>query len=105
MYEGIEKSDGLAFTATEDELLSSMKEMAVEEGFLLNQHVQYHSLVLRDNLETFKGKNVCIAVLTGTGLKSAHIIMRISHFRLPVLDPNLSKNKTNTYVHSGFTEI
>jgi threonine synthase len=101
VYEGIEKTDGLAFTATEDELLSSMKEMAVEEGFFTEPACAIPFACFKNNLETFKGKK-CLFVLTGTGLKSAHIVAKYS-LSSPVLDPNLSRIKQ--YIHSGFTEL
>ena len=41
-------------------------------------------------------------MLTGTGLKSAHIVAKYS-LSSPVLDPNLSRIKQ--YIHSGFTEL
>ena len=101
VYEGIEKTDGLAFTATEDELLSSMKEMAVEEGFFTEPACAIPFACFKNNLETFRGKK-CLFVLTGTGLKSAHIVAKYS-LSSPVLDPNLSRIKQ--YIHSGFTEL
>ena len=101
VYNGIRQTEGLAFTATENELLSSMKEMAVEEGFFTEPACAIPLACFKNNLETFKGKK-CLFVLTGTGLKSAHIVAKYS-LSTPVLDPHLDRIKQ--YIHSGFPDL
>ncbi len=101
VYEGIERTDGHAFTATEDELLSSMKEMAVEEGFFTEPACAIPLACFKNNTEVFKGKK-CLFVLTGTGLKSAHIVAKYS-LSSPVLDPKLERIKQ--YIDSGFSDL
>ena len=101
VYNGIRQTEGLAFTATENELLSSMKEMAVEEGFFTEPACAIPLACFKNNLETFKGKK-CLFVLTGTGLKSAHIVAKYS-LSSPVLDPHLDRIKQ--YIHSGFPDL
>lgn len=101
VLEGIEKTNGLAFTATEDQLLDSMKEMTIEEGFFTEPASAIPLAVFKQNAEQFKGKK-CLFVLTGTGLKSAHIVAKYS-LSSPVLPQNLDRIKQ--YVSSGFPEL
>ncbi len=101
VYDGIQETEGLALTATEDELLISMKEMAVEEGFFTEPACAIPLACFKNNLDTFKGKK-CLFVLTGTGLKSTHIVAKYS-LSSPVLDPNLDRIKQ--YIDSGFSEL
>lgn len=98
---GIEETDGLAFTATENELLDSMKEMTVEEGYFTEPACAIPLATFKNNLETFKGKK-CLFVLTGTGLKSSHIVAKYS-LSSPVLPPNLER--IQQYIESGFVEM
>jgi len=101
VYDGIRESDGLAFTASENELLSSMKEMAVEEGFFTEPACAIPLACFKNNLDTFKGKK-CLFVLTGTGLKSAHIVAKYS-LSSPVLSPKLER--IQQYIESGFSDL
>ncbi|MDZ7756227.1 pyridoxal-phosphate dependent enzyme [Rhodohalobacter sp.] len=98
---GIEETDGLAFTATENELLESMKEMTVEEGFFTEPACAIPLATFKNNLDQFKGKK-CLFVLTGTGLKSAHIVAKYS-LSSPVLPPNLER--IQQYIESGFIDM
>jgi len=101
VYNGIRETDGLAFTATENELLSSMKEMAVEEGFFTEPACAIPLACFKNNLDTFNGKK-CLFVLTGTGLKSSHIVAKYS-LSSPVLDPVL--DRIQQYIESGFSDL
>ncbi|SMO44655.1 threonine synthase [Gracilimonas mengyeensis] len=98
---GIEETDGMAFTATENELLESMKEMTVEEGYFTEPACAIPLATFKNNLETFKGKK-CLFVLTGTGLKSSHIVAKYS-LSSPVLPPKLER--IQQYIESGFVEM
>jgi threonine synthase len=55
----------------------------------------------KNNLDTFKGKK-CLFVLTGTGLKSAHIVAKYS-LSSPVLPANLER--IQQYIESGFIDM
>lgn len=101
VLEGIEETDGLAFTASENDLLESMKEMTTEEGFFTEPASAIPFAVFKNNLEQFKGEK-CLLVLTGTGLKSAHVVAKYS-LSSPVLPQNLERIKQ--YVESGFIEL
>ncbi|MEX0845151.1 MAG: threonine synthase [Balneolaceae bacterium] len=101
VLKGIEETDGLAFTASENELLESMKEMSVEEGYFTEPACAIPLATFKNNLETFKGKK-CLFVLTGTGLKSSHIVAKYS-LSSPVLPPKLER--IQQYIESGFVEM
>lgn len=101
VYEGIQKTEGLAFTATENELLDSMKEMTVEEGFFTEPSCAIPLACFKNNIEQFRGKK-CLFVLTGTGLKSSQIVSKYS-LSSPVLSPKLER--VQQYIDSGFPEL
>jgi threonine synthase len=101
VLEAIKDTDGLAFTASENELLESMKEMAVREGFFTEPACAIPLACFKNNLDTFRGKK-CLFVLTGTGLKSAHIVAKYS-LSSPVLSPKLER--IQQYIDSGFPEL
>lgn len=98
---GIEDTQGLAFTATENELLDCMKEMTLEEGYFTEPACAIPLAAFKNNLDTFRGKK-CLFALTGTGLKSAHIVAKYS-LSSPVLPPNLER--IQQYIESGFVEM
>ncbi|HET8865543.1 MAG TPA: pyridoxal-phosphate dependent enzyme [Gracilimonas sp.] len=101
VFRGIEETDGLAFTATENELLDSMKEMTVEEGYFTEPACAIPLATFKNNLDTFKDKK-CLFVLTGTGLKSSHIVAKYS-LSSPVLPPNTER--IQQYIESGFIDM
>ncbi len=101
VLEGIDKTNGLAFTATENELLESMKEMTIEEGIFTEPACAIPLATFKNNLETFKGKK-CLFVLTGTGLKSSQIVSKYS-LSSPVLSPNMET--IQQYIDSGFPQL
>lgn len=94
----IEQTDGLAYTATENELLESLKEMAVEEGIFTEPACAIPLACFKNNLDTFRDKK-CLFVLTGTGLKAGHIVAKYS-LSSPVLSPKLER--IQQYIESGF---
>lgn len=101
VLEGIEETNGLAFTATENELLESMKEMTVEEGLFAEPSCAIPLACFKNNLDQFKGKK-CLFILTGTGLKSSQIVSKYS-LSSPVLSPKLER--VQQYIESGFPEL
>lgn len=98
---GIEESNGSAFTVTEDEILQSLKEMAVEEGHFTEPACAIPLAALKNNLDTFKGKK-CVFVLTGSGLKDTGVVAKHS-LSSPVLSPDIGK--VINYINSGFIEM
>ncbi len=101
VMEGIDETNGLAYTATENELLDSMKEMTIEEGFFTEPACAIPLACFKNNLDQFKGKK-CLFVLTGTGLKSSQIVSKYS-LSSPVLSPKLER--VQQYIESGFPEL
>ena len=101
VMEGIEKTNGLAFTATENELLESMKEMTVQEGFFAEPSCAIPLACFKNNLDHFKRKK-CLFVLTGMGLKSSQIVSKYS-LSSPVISPQLER--VQQYIESGFPEL
>ena len=101
VLEGIEATDGKAYTATENELLDSMKEMTVEEGIFTEPACAIPLATFKNNLDTFKGKK-CLFVLTGSGLKAGHIVAKYS-LSSPILEPKLEG--IQEYIESGYPKI
>jgi len=98
---GIEESDGSAFTVTEDEILQSLKEMAVEEGHFTEPACALPLAAFKNNLDIFEGKK-CVFVLTGAGLKDTQTVAKHS-LSSPVLSPDIEK--VTNYINSGFIEM
>lgn len=101
VLDGINETNGHAFTATENELLSSMKEMTVEEGIFTEPACAIPLACFKNNPDIFKGKK-CLFVLTGTGLKAAHIVAKYS-LSSPILSPKLER--IQQYIESGFPDM
>lgn len=98
---GIEESGGEAFTVSEDEILQSLKEMAVEEGHFTEPACALPLASFKNNIDKFKGKK-SIFILTGAGLKDTKIVAKHS-LSSPVLSPDL--DKVTNYIGSGFIEV
>jgi len=98
---GIEESDGMAYTTSEDEILQSLKEMAVEEGHFTEPASSLPLAALKNNPDTFKGKK-CLFILTGAGLKDTKVVAKHS-LSSPVLSPDLER--VVNYIESGFIEM
>jgi threonine synthase len=98
---GIQETDGSAFTVTEDEILESLKEMAVEEGHFTEPACALPLAAFKNNLEIFKGKK-CLFILTGTGLKDTKTVAKHS-LSSPVLSPDIEK--VTNYIKSGFIKM
>jgi threonine synthase len=101
VLEGIEKTDGKAYTVTENEILDSLKEMAVEEGHFTEPACALPLAAFKNNLETFKDKK-CVFILTGSGLKDTQVVTKHS-LSSPVLSPDL--DKVVNYIKSGYIEM
>ncbi|MFA5668519.1 MAG: threonine synthase [Balneolaceae bacterium] len=101
VLDAINKTNGLAYTATENELLESVKEMTIEEGIFTEPASAIPLATLKNNLDVFKGKK-CLFVLTGTGLKSSQIVSKYS-LTSPVLTPDMEV--IQQYIDSGFPAL
>lgn len=101
VLDAINKTNGLAYTATENELLESVKEMTIEEGIFTEPASAIPLATLKNNLDIFKGKK-CLFVLTGTGLKSSQIVSKYS-LSSPVLSPDMEV--VQQYLDSGFPAL
>lgn len=98
---GIEESGGEAFTVSEDEILQSLKEMAVEEGHFTEPACALPLAAFKNNVDKFKGKK-SVFILTGAGLKDTKVVAKHS-LSSPVLSPDL--DKVTNYISSGFIEM
>lgn len=98
---GIEESGGEAFTVSEDEILQSLKEMAVVEGHFTEPACALPLASFKNNLDLFKRKK-CLFILTGAGLKDTKVVAKHS-LSSPVLSPDL--DKVTNYINSGFIEM
>lgn len=98
---GIEDTDGQAFTVSENEILQSLKEMAVEEGHFTEPACALTLAALKNNQHLFSGKK-CLFVLTGAGLKDTKVVAKHS-LTSPVLSPDLEK--VSNYINSGYIEM
>src|SRR5690554_26322 len=101
ILDAINKTNELAYTATENELLESVKEMTIEEGIFTEPASAIPLATLKNNLDVFKGKK-CLFVLTGTGLKSSQIVSKYS-LTSPVLTPDMEV--IQQYIDSGFPAL
>jgi len=101
VLKGINKSNGSAYTVTETEILESLREMTMEEGHFTETACALPLAAFKNNQEKFKGKR-CLFVLTGSGLKSTHIVAKHS-LSSPVLNPDIEQ--VNKYVESGYIDM
>lgn len=101
VLQGIEETNGTAYTVTEDEILQALKEMAVEEGHFTEPACSLPLAAFKNNLDTFKGKK-CLFILTGSGLKDTKVVAKHS-LSSPVLSPDI--DKVTNYINSGFIEM
>jgi len=98
---GLQATEGHAFTVSENEILSSMREMATLEGHFTETACALPLAAFKNNINQFKDKK-CLFVLTGHGLKSARIVAKYS-FSSPVLSPDLERIKQ--FISSGYLEF
>ncbi|MEX0994541.1 MAG: pyridoxal-phosphate dependent enzyme [Balneolaceae bacterium] len=98
---GIEDTRGEAYTVTENAILDSLREMAVEEGHFTEPASALPYAAFKQHSESFRGKK-CLFVLTGSGLKDTKVVTTHS-LTPPVLQPDL--DAVQSYIHSGFIDI
>lgn len=101
VLDGIEQSDGLAMTVTEDEILDALKELAVVEGHFAEPAGALPLAAFKKQREKFEGKK-CLLVVTGSGFKDTKVVTKHA-LTSPVLSPQL--NKVIKYINSGFIEM
>jgi threonine synthase len=101
VYKGIDESNGLAFTNTEEQILQSLREMAQSEGIFTEPACALPLAALKTNPETFKGKKVLL-VLTGTGLKDTGVVVKHA-MPSPVLNNDLKAIKK--FINSGYLDL
>lgn len=98
---GIERTGGEAFTVTEAEILLSLREMAQNEGYYTEAACALPLACLKNHPERYRGKKVLL-VLTGTGLKDAHIVAKHA-LPSPALEPDLTQ--VLDFIASGYIGI
>lgn len=101
VLEGIDESEGMAFTVSEDEILEALKELAVVEGDFVEPAGALPLAAFKKHKDTFSNKK-CLFVATGTGFKDTQVITKHS-LNSPVLSADLEK--VINYVNSGFIEM
>jgi threonine synthase len=101
VLKGIEESDGLAFTVTEEQILEALREMSVEEAIFTEPACALPLAAVKNHPEVFGGRR-CLLVLTGTGLKDTAVVARHT-IPAPVLDPDVEK--VIRFIETGFPEI
>lgn len=101
VLEGIEESNGTAFTVTENQILDALKELAEIEGHFTEPAGALPLAAIKKHKEEFEGKK-CLLVVTGSGLKDTQVVTKHS-LSSPVLSPDL--DKVINYVNSGFIEM
>lgn len=101
VLDGIEVTGGSAYTVSEEDILDSLREMAVREGLFTEAACALGLAVVKNNPEEFADKKVLL-VLTGTGLKDTKTVARHS-LSSPVLSPDL--DKIHNYINSGYIEM
>lgn len=98
---GIEKTGGDAMTVTEAEILVSLREMAQTEGYYTEAACALPLACLKNHPERYRGKKV-LFVLTGTGLKDAHVVAKHA-LPSPALDADLTQ--VLDFIASGYITI
>lgn len=98
---GIDQTDGVALTVTEDDILASLREMSTDEGIFTEPACALPLAAFKNNLEIFQGKK-CLLVLTGTGLKDTAVVVKNS-LASPILDNDLKQ--VMDFIDSGYLQI
>jgi threonine synthase len=101
VLEGINATNGSAFTVSEDEILGALKELAEREGHFTEPAGAIPLAVLKKHQKQFAGKK-CLLAITGTGLKDTKVVTKHS-LASPVLSPDV--DKVINYINSGFIEM
>jgi threonine synthase len=101
VLDAIDKTNGHAFTASEEQILQSLREMASTEGIFTEPACALPLAALKNELPLFTGKRVLL-VLTGTGLKDTGVVSR------NVLPSPVIKNDVQQvldYLESGYPDM
>lgn len=98
---GIQESNGLAFTVTEEEIFTSLNEMAQSEGLFTEPACALPLAVFKKYRAEF-GNSKCLFVLTGAGLKDTGVIVRHS-LPSPIISNDLKA--IHKFIKSGYLDI
>jgi threonine synthase len=98
---GIDDTSGIALTVSESDILSSLREMSVDEGIFTEPSCALPLAAIKNNPEIFKNKR-CLLVLTGTGLKDTGVVVKHA-LPSPILDNNL--DQIMDFIGSGYNQI
>lgn len=101
VLKGIDKTDGKAFTVTEDQILDALKELAEVEGYFAEPAGSIPLATFKKHKDEFKNKK-CLFLITGSGLKDTKTVTKHS-LDSPVLSPDI--DKVINYVNSGYIEM
>lgn len=101
VLEGIDETDGMAITVTEDQILDALKELASVEGHFVEPAGALPLAAFKKHQDKFKGKK-CLFVVTGTGFKDTKVVTKHS-LSSPVLSDDI--DKVIKYINSGFIEM
>ncbi len=101
VLEGIDETDGTAFTVSENQILDALKELADTEGHFTEPAGALPLAALKKHQNEFKGKKVLLNI-TGSGLKDTKVVTKHS-LSSPPLSPDI--DKVINYVNSGFIEM
>lgn len=101
VLQGIDDTQGTAYTVTEDQILDSLQEMAHLEGHFTEPACALPLASVKENLRDWRGKKVLL-VLTGTGLKDTQAVAKHS-LTPPLIEPTIEA--VQSYIASGFPEL
>ena len=98
---GIEESNGLAFTVSEEEILSSLTEMAQTEGLFTEPACALPLAAFKKYRSEFADAK-CLFILTGIGLKDTGVVVRHS-LPSPIIANDLKA--IHKFINSGYLDI
>src|SRR5699024_11142572 len=101
VLDGINETNGTAYTVDEDQILDALKDMAETEGYFVEPAGAIPLATLKKYQKEYEGKK-CLLVVTGSGLKDTRVVTKHS-LASPVLSPDV--DKVINYVNSGFIEM
>ncbi|TNE68584.1 threonine synthase [bacterium] len=98
---GINESNGVAFTVSEEEILEALTEMAQKEGIFTEPASALGLAAFKKYRKEF-GSAKCLFVLTGIGLKDTGVVVRHS-LPSPVIGNDLKA--IHKFINSGYLDI
>ena len=98
---GIENTKGFALRVSDLEILNAMREMALEEGLLVEPSSALGWAALKKYPKRFKDRKILL-VITGHGLKEAGLISNYM-MEAPVLNPDIEQ--VTQFINSGFYQL